>query len=65
LGSGLKVWKRPRRTTLTWLRLARTEERQAANTRLISLVQADLRDVKHGRGFIQNRNAGGVNGEYE
>jgi hypothetical protein len=46
-------------------RLARTEERQAANTRLISLVQLDLRDVKHGRGFVQNRNGEGINGEYD
>jgi hypothetical protein len=45
--------------------LARTEERQAANTRLISLMQFDIRDMKHGRGFVQHRADEGVNGEYE
>jgi hypothetical protein len=46
-------------------RVARAEERQAANTKLISLLQEDLRDLKHGRGFIQNRGEGGLNGEYD
>ena len=27
-------------------------------------VEQDIRDMKHGRGFIQQRSDGGVNGEY-
>ncbi len=27
-------------------------------------VEQDIRDLKHGRGFIQHRSDGGINGEY-
>lgn len=27
-------------------------------------VEQDIRDIKHGRGFIQPRSEGGINGEY-
>jgi hypothetical protein len=33
------------------------------NRRLIHLEE-DLRELRHGRGFVQNRSVGGIDGEY-
>lgn len=45
-------------------RLAIIETRQATHGQMIANLQSDLRDLKMGRGFIQNRSEGGLNGEY-
>lgn len=36
----------------------------ARTTTRLDNVEQDIRDMKHGRGFIQNRSEGGINGEY-
>lgn len=45
-------------------RLAVIETRQAADGHLIAGTQADIRDLKHGRGFIKSRPEPGLDGEY-
>lgn len=46
-------------------RIATTETRQATHGQMIAQMQADLRDLKYGRGFVANRGPeGGLNGEY-
>ena len=44
-------------------RVAVIETRQASNTELIATLQKDVHDLRHGRGFVQNR-PGGIDGEY-
>lgn len=36
----------------------------AVTTTRLDNVEQDIRDLKHGRGFISNRSEGGINGEY-
>ncbi len=36
----------------------------AVTSKRLDNVEEDVRDLKHGRGFIQPRSDGGVNGEY-
>lgn len=45
-------------------RLAIIETRQATHGTLIANVQTELQDVRRGRGFIRDRAAGGIDGEY-
>lgn len=45
-------------------RLAVIETRQATHGQLIAISQAELSDLRHGRGFVQHRSQGGVDGEY-
>lgn len=37
---------------------------QADQNRRILHLEEDVRELRHGRGFVQNRSAGGVDGEY-
>lgn len=37
---------------------------QADQNRRILHLEDDVRDMRHGRGFIQERSAGGIDGEY-
>lgn len=39
-------------------------ERLAVHSQMIVGMQNDIRDMKHGRGFVQARSEGGLNGEY-
>ncbi len=36
----------------------------AVTSKRLDNVEEDVRDLKHGRGFIKQRSDGGVNGEY-
>lgn len=45
-------------------RLAVIETRQGTHGQMIVNLQNDYGDLKKGRGFVQNRSEGGVNGEY-
>lgn len=45
-------------------RLAVIETRQATHGQLIALAQSDVSELRHGRGFVQHRSQGGVDGEY-
>lgn len=36
----------------------------AVTSKRLDNVEEDIRDLKHGRGFITARNEGGLNGEY-
>lgn len=45
-------------------RLAVIETRQATHGQMIVIAQQDIRDLKHGRGFIRDRADDGINGEY-
>lgn len=38
--------------------------RMAVADARITNLETDVRDMKHGRGFIQDRASGGINGEY-
>lgn len=45
-------------------RVAVIETRQAADSKLIAHLAGELSDLRHGRGFVQDRSAGGIDGEY-
>lgn len=36
----------------------------AVTSKRLDNVEEDVRDLKHGRGYIQHRSEGGINGEY-
>ena len=38
--------------------------KMAVHSARLDNVEQDIRDLKHGRGFIQPRSEGGINGEY-
>lgn len=46
-------------------RVAVLETRQAADSKLIAGLAGEVSDLRRGRGFIQDRSAGGVDGEYK
>lgn len=45
-------------------RVAIIETRQATHGQLIANTQTEIQDIRHGRGFIQHRSQGGLDGEY-
>lgn len=45
-------------------RLATFEERLANHGKMLATAQGDISDLRKGKGFINNRDAHGVNGEY-
>lgn len=45
-------------------RVAIIETRQATHGQMIANAQKDVSDLRRGRGFVQDRSAGGVDGEY-
>lgn len=45
-------------------RLATFEERLSNHGRMLAIAQGDISDLRKGKGFIQNRAASSVDGEY-
>ena len=45
-------------------RLAVIETRQATHGQLIALGQREVSELRHGRGFVQDRSQGGIDGQY-
>jgi len=45
-------------------RIAIIEERQTNHARMIVNCQSDISELRHGRGFVQDRSQGGLDGEY-
>lgn len=45
-------------------RVAIIETRQAAQDQLIATQGKEMSDLRRGRGFVQDRSAGGIDGEY-
>lgn len=45
-------------------RVAIIETRQATHGQLIANAQTDISELRHGRGFVQRRSDGGLDGEY-
>ena len=45
-------------------RLVIIETRQATHGQMIAALQTEILNLRHGRGFVQPRSEGGINGEY-
>lgn len=48
----------------TDVRLATIEERLTNHVKMLTTAQQDISDLRRGDGFIRNRSAGGIDGEY-
>lgn len=45
-------------------RIAVMESIVGSHSKMISALQDEINDLRHGRGFVQNRSVGGLDGEY-
>lgn len=45
-------------------RVAIIETRQATHGQMIAGIQTEVQELRHGRGFVQQRSFGGIDGEY-
>ncbi|ETR75874.1 hypothetical protein X566_19100 [Afipia sp. P52-10] len=45
-------------------RVAVLETQNAANSKLIANLSDEMADLRRGRGFVQSRGPGGIDGEY-